>query len=127
LDGEPLLSTINRTTTDWLMELLGIRTKILDARGIPHEGDATQRLVEIARHVGATEYVTGPAARDYLDVVYFNDAGIDIDFFDYGCLPPDPEGEVQGSALSVIDLLAREGMTVARSFVPAARRWPIGD
>jgi len=123
LDGEPLLSTINRTTTNWLMELLGIRIEVLDAGDIPHEGNATQRLVEIARHVGANEYVTGPAARDYLDVACFDDAGIDVEFFDYDCLPPDPEGEVEGRALSVIDLLARVGPVDAAKLLPSVSRW----
>ena len=109
LGDESLLSTINWTTTHWLMDLLGIRTEVLDAGNIPHEGGATGRLVEIARHMGATEYVTGPAARNYLDVACFVDAGIDVEFFDYDCLAPDPEGDIEGNALSVIDLLARVG------------------
>ena len=49
----------------------------------------TLRLAEIHRLTvyDATQYVSGPAARDYLDLAAYRDAGISVVWKDYGTYP----------------------------------------
>jgi hypothetical protein len=55
---------------------------------------------------GATEYLSGPSARGYIDETLFAEAGIDLHFADYSGYPeyaqPYPPFE---HAVSVVDLL----------------------
>ncbi len=51
-------------------------------RRFPYEGDATNKLLDIAREVEATTYVSGPAARAYLDEAAFSRAKIAVEFVD---------------------------------------------
>ncbi len=47
------------------------------------EGSATERLLALCRAVGATRYLTGDAARSYLDVDAFTAAGIAVEWQAY--------------------------------------------
>jgi hypothetical protein len=66
--------------------------------------------LSICRQAGATRYLSGPAARGYLDVDRFAEAGIVVDWMDYSGyadyhqLHPPFE-----PALSIVDLLFNEG------------------
>lgn len=110
LEGVTYLSQVNHRTLGWTFDLLGIAPNVFEARDLSHEGSATARVVQIAKRVGATTYVTGPAARAYLDEDCFDRAGIEVEYFDYSSLPFDPASTgPEGGELSVIDLLARHG------------------
>jgi hypothetical protein len=45
--------------------------------------DATQRLLNICHDLGATKYLTGPNAKEYLDVSRFREEGIDVIWANY--------------------------------------------
>ncbi len=47
----------------------------------------TERLVGLCRQAGATEYLTGPAARAYIDASLFETAGITLKYMDYQGYP----------------------------------------
>lgn len=77
------LSDINRSFIDAVCSMLGIRTRISWSTDYaPREG-RTERLLDVCLQTGATEYLSGPAARDYLDVSRFSEAGIAVTFVDY--------------------------------------------
>jgi hypothetical protein len=112
----------------WLMDLnllaidaiarrfLAIDTQILRASDIPTAGDASQRLCQLVRAVGGTHYLSGPAAKSYLDVSTFESAGIGVRWMDYSGYPAYPQ--LHGlfrHDVTVLDLLAHTG--------PAARRY----
>lgn len=84
------LSGLNQTLISAIASYLGIPTSIEDCSR--HEVDATagpsDRLVAMCRGMGATTYVSGPAARSYLDVDAFSEAGIDVEWFAYPAYPP---------------------------------------
>jgi hypothetical protein len=72
-------------------------------------GTKTARLINILTSVGATHYISGPAAKSYLDESKFQQAGISVEFMAYGypdyeqLHPPfDPQ-------VSVLDLLFMAG------------------
>ena len=46
-------------------------------------GGRTSRLLNICRALGADEYYTGAAARNYFDMILFSDAGIKVEFQDF--------------------------------------------
>ena len=69
------------------------------------EGAKTDRLISVLQKVGATHYISGPSARDYIEDDKFAAAGISLEYMtydypDYPQLYPPFEPQV-----SVIDLL----------------------
>ena len=105
------LSEVNQAWIACICELLGIRTRItpsMDFRLTATE--PSERLLEICLCSGATTYLSGPAARSYLDDTLFSQAGVDVGYMDYSGYP-----EYQqlyppfDHAVSVLDLLFMTG------------------
>ncbi len=76
-----------RTIAEWL----GITTRFRDSRELDLHGVKQDRVLEILGQVGADVYVSGPAARDYLDPQRFADAGIELRWKDYSGYPEYPQ------------------------------------
>jgi hypothetical protein len=112
---EPLLSRVNHRFLVAINELLGIRTTISWSRDYAVEGDRTERLLALCKAAGATEYLTGPAARSYLDEDLFRQEKIAVTFLDYGGYPEYrqlyPPFE---HAVSIVDLILNEGRDAPR-------------
>ena len=121
LEGERLLSRINRRMCEWVFHQLGVAVELHDSKSFPHAGDATERLVAIAQQLGATSYLSGPSAKNYLDTNKFLEGGITVEWMDYSTLPEDSAGTYEGSELSIIDLIAREGNLRALDFMPTMK------
>ena len=108
----PMLSDVNRLFMDTICPLLDIQTPIRWS----HEFDLTEgrseRLLEICIATGATEYLSGPAAKGYLDEGMFAAAGVDVVWMDYAGYPPYPQlfGEFE-HGVTVLDLLFNVGQT----------------
>ena len=66
-----------------LAEWLGVRPRVERASALGIGGGQTERLVNICRHFGATRYLSGSAARDYLDVALFESNGIAVEWQDF--------------------------------------------
>lgn len=64
---------------DWLE----ISTPVVMASTLGIGGEQSGRLLEICRHFGARRYLSGDAARDYLDVAMFAEAGIEVEWQNY--------------------------------------------
>ncbi|MCP4835606.1 MAG: WbqC family protein, partial [Phycisphaera sp.] len=69
-----------------------------------------ERLFDILGPLGATTYVSGPAARSYIDESEFTRRGISLHWMDYERYPeyPQPHGPFDHH-VSIIDLLACVG------------------
>lgn len=87
-------------------EALGIETPIRRASELADADDPTGRLVALCRAVGADRYLSGPAARDYLDVEAMQAAGITVEWacYDYAGAYPQPHPPFE-RAVSVLDPL----------------------
>jgi hypothetical protein len=114
---ERSLSAINRSFIAAICGILGIATRIswsMDYR--PLKEGKTERLVDLCKRTGATEYLSGPMARDYLEPAQFAAAGIALRFFDYAGYPEYPQrfGKFE-HGVTVLDLLFNTG--------PEARRY----
>jgi hypothetical protein len=81
---EDRLSQINRSFLEAICSWLGIPTPLKWSHDIPHGAtEPSERLVQICRAAGATHYLSGPAARNYLRADLFHAAGITVEWMDY--------------------------------------------
>ncbi len=94
-----------------LARSLGIRhTRFMRSSEIPGvEGSKTDRLLSILTNVGATHYISGPSASEYIENEKFEQAGISLEFMEYDYpeypqLYPPFEPQV-----SIIDLMFMTG------------------
>jgi hypothetical protein len=78
-----MISEVNVSFIKGLCKILGINTKIIDSRELNLQGDRNIRLVQACKTIGATTYISGPAAKSYLDIDLFNREGIEVDWMDY--------------------------------------------
>lgn len=100
------LSALNRCFIEAICRYLGITTKISNCWDYELVEGKTGRVVSLCVQVGASEYISGPAARDYIDERQFADQGISLTWFDYSGYPQYPQlwGEFM-HGVSVLDLL----------------------
>lgn len=77
------LSDVNRRFIDAFVALLGIRTKLSWSMDYVLPEGRVERLVALCKQAGASAYLSGPAARDYIDPRLFADAGIELSYIDY--------------------------------------------
>lgn len=115
------ISNINRHFIEAINAMLGITTKIYDSREFVLSEGKSERLLALCQELGATTYLSGPAARDYLDEKIFTEVGIDVKWMDYGgykeyhqLFPPFEHG------VSVIDLILNEGEN-AKNFLKSSQ------
>jgi hypothetical protein len=112
---ETLLSDVNRRFIDAICTILGIVTTITWSTDYRASGERSERLVDLCRQAGATAYLSGPAARAYLDEELFRGHGIDVAYMDYVGYPEYPQ--LHGPFdhhVSVLDLLFHTGPDAAR-------------
>lgn len=77
------LSQINIIFIRKICAVLGIDTKIRDISEFTASGRRTDRLVNVCEETDAVCYVSGPAAKSYLDVDLFHAANIEVEWFNY--------------------------------------------
>ena len=110
LDSEhQTITDLNVAALRWLMHCFGVDTPIKRSREFSPEGTKTDRLIDLLKKSGATDYVSGPSAADYLDPEAFRSAGIQLWYKSYS-YPPYTQlwGAFEGG-VSSIDLLFNEG------------------
>jgi hypothetical protein len=103
------LVDLDLTLIGWLAQELGISTPCHRSSQLGIAGDRNERLLGLCRHFGVTRYLSGSAARDYLDVEKFAAAGIDVQWHDY---QHPAYAQLHGAFvphLSVIDLMMNVG------------------
>lgn len=108
--NEEYLSRINYLFLTEICRMLGIATKITWSSDYQLVDGKTERLVGLVRDSGGTEYLSGPAAQDYIAEDCFRDAGIKLTWMDYSDYPEYPQlfGEFEHN-VSILDLLFNMG------------------
>lgn len=110
-ENEPSLSKINFKFLKNILGYLGCETELLwsmDFADLPE--DKNERLIKLIKDVGGKTYLSGPSAKDYMDLDLFKSHGVDVAFADYSDYPPYPQ--LHGdyfSNVSIIDLLFNQG------------------
>lgn len=107
------LSEVNHYVANWLFQVLEIGTEVHDSRSFPSTKQRSERLVELCVAHGANRYISGPAARAYLDENLFAERSIIIDWVDYGKLPPMPSNAFDSQEMSILHVLAVFGRSEA--------------
>ena len=100
------LSVLNRTLLEAVCRYLGIGTRISNSWDYMLVDGKTERLADLCRQAGGSEYISGPAAMEYIDEQIFTDYGITLTWFDYEGYPEYPQlwGEFT-HFVSILDLL----------------------
>lgn len=106
LEGLDSLSSINQRLNGWIFSALEIATTVRDSREFPSHLKKSERLVEICKLIGADEYVSGPAAKAYLDERLFEANSIKVRWIDYSKLPPFEVPQLPEQELSILHFLA---------------------
>jgi hypothetical protein len=90
---------------------LGIsHTRFLRSSEIPGiEGTKTDRLLAILQHVGATHYISGPSARDYIEGEKFRQAGITLEYMEYNYPEYDQLYPPFDPQVAILDLIFMTG------------------
>lgn len=122
-ENDDLLSQINFKFIKAICDILGMTTKIKWSMDYQITSkDKTEKLIQIITAEKADIYVSGPAAKDYIDNPLFHNAGIALEWMDYGGYKP--YRQLYGSfehGVSIIDLIFNEGPNATqymKSFTP---------
>lgn len=117
---EPMLSRVNAALIRAICTRLGLALPIAaDADLLPRESlpglEPSERLAALTEAMGGGRYISGPAAKAYLDPEPFARRGIEVAWMDYSDYPQYPQlwGDFEPS-LSVVDLLLNTGNEAAR-------------
>ena len=109
------LSPLNRDLIEAICGYLGITTRITNSWDYVLSTGKTERLADLCVQAGATEYVSGPAARTYIEESCFTDRHIKLSWFEYSNYSVYPQ--LHGSFthfVSIIDLLLNCGPNAFR-------------
>jgi hypothetical protein len=112
---EPFLSLVNYRFLRAICDLLGIRTPIRWSTDYQTQGHKTERLLDLCQQAGATAYLSGPAARAYIEEEQFRQAQITLHYMDYAGYPEYPQlFPPFDHHVSIIDLLCNVGPDAPR-------------
>jgi hypothetical protein len=107
---EIYLSEINYRFITIICSLLGIKTKISWSMSYDTMGQRTEQVISLCKKSGATIYLSGPAAKNYLVEKRFREEGLELAYMDYSgykvyrqLFPPFIH------EVSILDLLFNEG------------------
>jgi len=109
LEPAASISDLNLRLIKWVCSHLEIETSIHFSRQYNPQGAKTERLIGILKQVGATTYLSGPAARAYLEPELFEQAGICLEYKAYNYPEYEQLYPPFEPAVSVIDLLFMVG------------------
>lgn len=104
------LAEFNIASIELISLKLGMKKKLfLRSSELGITGNSTQRLLDLCVYAGATKYITGWGARNYLKHELFEEAMIKVDYMNYKNLP---YSQLYGDFtpyVSILDLVANLG------------------
>ena len=109
------LSVLNRELIEAACRYLGITTKISNSWDYVLADGKTDRLVDLCIQAGGDEYISGPAAKEYIEEHHFAERGIKLSWFDYAGYPEYPQlWGAFSHGVSILDLLFNCGKDAPR-------------
>jgi hypothetical protein len=104
------ISYLNRSFIEAICSYLGIETKISNSCDYILIDGKSERLADLCLQVGGGEYISGPAAKDYIDERVFVDMDIKLTWFNYNGYLEYPQlwGEFAHN-VTILDLLFNAG------------------
>jgi hypothetical protein len=105
------LSNLNRYLIEAIAhQFLGLTTRFEDSADYDPVGERVTRLIDLLKKAGATEYISGPSAKNYIPEDVFARESIQLTWMDYAAYPPYRQQFPPFiHDVSIIDLLFNEG------------------
>lgn len=104
------LSLVNRKAIELINGILGIKTKLSSSSDYIWSEGRNERLVNLCKQAGATNYLSGPAAKNYMDESLFQAEGITVEWMDYSGYRPYPQlFPPFEHGVSILDLIFNTG------------------
>ena len=109
------ISQLNRQFIESVCDYLGIKTVISNSWDYTLLDGKTERLADLCKQAGGTEYISGPSAKDYVEANVFADMNIKLTWFDYAGYPEYPQqwGDFT-HGVTILDLLFNCGRDAPR-------------
>ena len=122
--GHAPLADLSAASLEALADLFGVLPQpLLRSSEMGVEGGGSARVLAICQELGATRYVTGQGAMDYLDHAAFEAAGIAVEYMDYEKRAyPQLHGDFT-PFVSALDLLANCGQAGRDVIAPRTVCW----
>jgi len=98
-------------------------TCFLDVASLGIATTNSQRVLEVVKAVGGTQYISGHGGRNYLKHDQFDEAGVRVSYMEYECVP---YSQLHGDFIpyvSSLDLIANCGKEGARRICSQAIYW----
>lgn len=109
MSGESSLSVYNIHLVSTICKMMHIETRLITSRSLGLEGRKTDQLVNMCKAVGATRYLSGPSARNYIETEKFSANGIELVYIDYRYREYPQQFGGFLDHLSIVDLLLNCG------------------
>lgn len=113
-----LLSDINNKFIREICHKLEIKTQIIDSRELNLEGDKNTKLVDACKKLNGQVYISGPAAKNYLQEELFKNNDVQIEWMSYNhyseypqLYPPFEHG------VTILDMLFNLGFNGSKSYL----------
>ena len=104
------LSDINFYFLEAICRFLGIETKLKFSMDYEVIDGKSERLLHLCKQAGATVYLSGPAAKEYMDESLFENQGVRVEYMDYSGYQEYSQAHPPFvHHVSIIDLLCNNG------------------
>jgi hypothetical protein len=108
--AESKLSDVNFQFIKEVCAILGIKTPITWSRDYRLVDGQTKRLVDLCKQLGASEYLSGPVAKNYIEPDLFAQENIKLTYIDYSGYPEYPQlFPPFEHGVSILDLIFNTG------------------
>jgi hypothetical protein len=114
------LIELDRFLIEKISSMIGIQTRFVDSKNFDLSGERVDRLINILTQLGATQYISGPAAKDYLsDSEYlFEKNKIELIYKDYSAYPQYKQmREPFVHSVSILDLLVNVKLEEVMNYI----------
>ncbi len=104
------LSEVNFLFIQKICQLLGIKTSLRWSHEFDLADGKSERLLSVCQQLGASKYVSGPAAKDYLDCELFTANNMEVEWYGYAGYPEYRQlHEPFDHSVTILDLLLNCG------------------
>lgn len=114
------LVQIDRHLIETISRMIGIQTRFVDSKQMDLKGDRVARLINVLKQLGASTYISGPSAKDYLtgSEQLFEEQNIKLVYKNYSGYPPYRQmAEPFSHAVSILDLLVNVELDQVNKYI----------
>lgn len=114
------LVELDRYLIEKISNMIGIQTRFVDSKNYDLSGERVERLMNILIQLGATQYISGPSAKDYLSgsEYLFEQNKIELIYKDYSSYPQYKQmREPFLHSVSILDLLVNVKLDKVKDYI----------